>query len=99
MPPQDDRHENQVFEQPRHEGSLLNAPIKVDHLTKIYGNGNIAIRNNSFSVPEGEIFGLLGPNGAGKSTSFNIITAAVPKTNGSVQLFSQEVNKGIMTIF
>ena len=48
---------------------------------------------------EGEIFGLLGPNGAGKSTTFNIITAALPKTSGSVQLFNEEVNRGIMTIF
>ena len=37
-------------------------------------------------VEEGEMFGLLGPNGAGKSTTFNIMTAAIPKTAGSVRL-------------
>jgi len=42
-----------VYEHPRNEGSALAAPIKVDHLTKIYGNGNMAIRNNSFWVSEG----------------------------------------------
>jgi ABC-type multidrug transport system ATPase subunit len=61
----------------------------VENLTKVYGNGYMAIRNNSFVVRQGEIFGLLGPNGAGKSTTFNIITAALPKTSGSVQLFNQ----------
>jgi ATP-binding cassette subfamily A (ABC1) protein 3 len=71
----------------------------VSRLSKIYGNGKVAIRDNSFCVGEGEIFGLLGPNGAGKSTSFNIITAALPKSSGSVKLFDQEVNKGIMSIF
>ena len=29
---------------------MANAPIKVEHLTKVYGNGHQAIRNNSFSV-------------------------------------------------
>lgn len=29
---------------------------------------------------------LLGPNGAGKSTTFNIMTAAIPKTSGSIKL-------------
>jgi ATP-binding cassette subfamily A (ABC1) protein 3 len=51
-------------------------------LYKVYSNGFTAIKNNSFSVDGGEIFGLLGPNGAGKSTTFNIITAALSKTSG-----------------
>ena len=79
--------------------SFVNAPIKISRLTKIYGNGKLAIRDNSFSVGEGEIFGLLGPNGAGKSTSFNIVTAAIPKTYGTVKLFGEEINRGIMDIF
>ena len=62
----------------------VNFPIRIENLTKIYGNGYMAIRSNSFTVKQGEIFGLLGPNGAGKSTTFNIITAALPKTSGSV---------------
>ncbi len=66
-----------------------NYPIKIENLTKVYGNGYMAIRNNSIVVKQGEIFGLLGPNGAGKSTTFNIMTAALPKTSGSVKLFDQ----------
>lgn len=49
----------------------------------------MAVKNNSIVVKQGEIFGLLGPNGAGKSTTFNIMTAALPKTSGSVKLFNQ----------
>jgi len=30
--------------------------------------------------------GLLGPNGAGKSTSFNILTALIPRSMGSVSI-------------
>jgi ABC-type multidrug transport system ATPase subunit len=65
-------------------------------LYKKYGNGFLAIRNNSFSVRKGEIFGLLGPNGAGKSTTFNIVTAAIPKTSGDVKILQQMVTNGVM---
>ena len=61
-------------------------PIIVDSLYKKYPNGFVAIRDNSFIVDKGETFGLLGPNGAGKSTTFNILTAAIPKTHGKVML-------------
>lgn len=71
----------------------------MENLYKKYSNGHIAIRNNSFSVKKGEIFGLLGPNGAGKSTTFNIITAAIPKTSGIVRILGHEVNKGINEIY
>lgn len=53
----------------------------------------------SFGVQNGQIFGLLGPNGAGKSTTFNIATALIPKTSGSVFLKNHELKSGLMTIF
>lgn len=59
----------------------------------------MAIRDNSFSVKKGEIFGLLGPNGAGKSTTFNIVTAALSKTSGEVKILNEQINNGIMDIF
>jgi ATP-binding cassette subfamily A (ABC1) protein 3 len=68
-------------------------------LYKKYSNGFIAIRDNSFSVKKGEIFGLLGPNGAGKSTTFNIVTAALSKTSGTVKILNNNIDNGIMDIF
>lgn len=59
----------------------------------------MAIRDNSFSVKKGEIFGLLGPNGAGKSTTFNIVTAALSKTSGTVKILNNSIDNGIMGIF
>lgn len=58
----------------------------MNDLYKKYPNGFVAVRDNSFIIEKGETFGLLGPNGAGKSTTFNILTAAIPKTFGSVKL-------------
>jgi len=74
-------------------------PIRALDLVKVYDNGYKAVRNVTFGVPNGQIFGLLGPNGAGKSTTFNILTAALSKTGGSVQLLGKEVNKHIPEVY
>ncbi|MEB3248941.1 MAG: ATP-binding cassette domain-containing protein, partial [Merismopediaceae bacterium] len=41
--------------------------VLVEHLQKRYGTVT-AVKDISFAVQPGEIFGLLGPNGAGKTT-------------------------------
>jgi len=57
--------------------------ISVKDLSKNYGSF-AAVKNISFDVYEGEIFGLLGPNGAGKSTTLEIIETLRDKTSGEV---------------
>src|SRR5213076_2855641 len=41
-----------------------------------------ALRNVSFEIAEGEIFGLIGPNGAGKTTLIKIIATLIQPTSG-----------------
>ena len=57
--------------------------IKVKGISKSYGNVE-ALKNISFSVKKGEIFGLLGPNGAGKSTTINILNTLLSPGKGDV---------------
>lgn len=57
--------------------------ISVKNLQKKYGDFT-AVKDISFDVQEGEIFGLLGPNGAGKSTTLEIIETLRDKTSGEV---------------
>lgn len=57
--------------------------ISVKNLRKNYGIFE-AVKDISFDVSEGEIFGLLGPNGAGKSTTLEIMETLRQKTSGEV---------------
>ena len=45
-----------------------------------------AVKNLSFSVRKGEIFGLLGANGAGKSTTFRMLCGLLPASGGTLQV-------------
>ena len=52
-----------------------------------------ALKNVSFSVGKGEIFGLLGPNGAGKTTIMNIILGLLVQDYGTVKVFGKDLLK------
>jgi ABC-2 type transport system ATP-binding protein len=54
--------------------------IEVQDLTKKYGDLT-AVRNLSFKVEPGKIWGLLGPNAAGKTTTMRILTGYLPATS------------------
>lgn len=52
--------------------------------------GRPVLREVSFSVGEGEIFGLLGPSGAGKTTLVKILTGQLVQTGGDALLFGRD---------
>jgi len=56
--------------------------IEVTNLSKSYGKVE-AVRDVSFAVCPGEIYGLLGPNGAGKSTTIHILSGLVAASAGT----------------
>ena len=59
--------------------------IRVDHLTKYYGE-RLAVDNISFNVEKGEIVGLLGPNAAGKTTTMRMLTGFLMPTKGNAYI-------------
>ncbi len=65
--------------------------IEVQKLRKTYriskGKELEAVKDVSFDVYKGEVFGILGPNGAGKTTALEIIECIRPQTSGSVAVF------------
>lgn len=63
----------------------MNNTICVKHLSKSYGALQ-AVKNLSFSVSSGSVFGLLGANGAGKSTAIECILGTKPYDKGTVHI-------------
>ncbi|GKU26539.1 ABC transporter ATP-binding protein [Clostridium folliculivorans] len=59
--------------------------LEVSGLTKIYNNGR-GVKNISFQVAKGEIFGFLGPNGAGKTTVMKSIVGLNNFQSGEVKI-------------
>ena len=64
--------------------------IEVQNLVKKYGN-HTAVKNISFKVDSGKIYGFLGPNGAGKSTTMNIMTGCLAATDGKVIINGHDI--------
>jgi ABC-2 type transport system ATP-binding protein len=64
--------------------------IEVEHLTKKYGD-LVAVRDLSFKVEKGSIWGLLGPNAAGKTTTMRILTGYLPATEGQARIAGYDV--------
>jgi ABC-2 type transport system ATP-binding protein len=59
--------------------------IRARHLTHRYGDREV-IRDVSFHVRKGEIFGFIGPNGAGKTTTIRIMSTLMEPTSGRVEI-------------
>ncbi len=64
--------------------------IEVEHLTKKYGD-LVALKDLSFKVEEGKIWGLLGPNKAGKTTTMRILTGYLPANEGKASVAGYDV--------
>ena len=64
--------------------------IKVEHLTKYYGDF-LAVDDLSFEIDEGHVYGFLGPNGAGKTTTMNIMTGCLSATSGRVEVGGYDI--------
>jgi branched-chain amino acid transport system ATP-binding protein len=62
----------------------------VENVSKSF-RGLRAVRDASFTVPEGDINGLIGPNGAGKTTIFNIIAGVYAPDSGKVLFNNKEI--------
>jgi manganese/iron transport system ATP-binding protein len=69
--------------------------IAVEGITVTYRNGHTALRDASFSIPQGTITALVGVNGSGKSTLFKAIMGFVPLAAGRVSLFGEPAGRAL----
>lgn len=66
--------------------------VEFRNLTKFYGK-SLGVRDLSFSVEPGEVFGFLGPNGAGKTTAMRVLMGLIAPTSGTACVFGVDVTK------
>lgn len=66
--------------------------VSVRQISKSYGSVQ-ALKDISFDVKPGEIFGLIGPDGSGKTTLFRILTTLVLADKGEARVCGYEVMK------
>lgn len=68
--------------------------IEVKNLVYQYPrNNNPTVKDISFKINEGEIFGFLGPNGAGKSTTQKILIKLLSGYNGEIKILNTDLKK------
>ena len=67
----------------------MNDSILISNLTKKFKD-KTALKEISFSISSGEIFGFLGPSGAGKTTTINLLTGQLPPDEGEVKILGKD---------
>ena len=84
-------------------------PLEVSHLSKSFGGGRPlpwrpakaaleAVRDVSFQVQRGEIYGIIGANGSGKSTLVRIVSTLLTPDAGSVRVFGHDVQRDELAV-
>lgn len=66
--------------------------VEINHLVKHFGKFE-AVKDVSFDVYRGDVFGFLGPNGAGKSTTIRSMLSLIRPTSGELKLFGKDLAK------
>ncbi|QED46339.1 adenosylcobinamide amidohydrolase [Cytobacillus dafuensis] len=64
--------------------------LSVQQLTGGY-SGDSIIKNVSFEIDKGELFGILGPNGSGKTTLLKMISGILPYSSGKIELIEKSL--------
>src|SRR5438477_4417071 len=68
------------------------AEIVLDHLTKRFPDGSLAVDDFNLNIADGEFVILVGPSGCGKSTTLNMIAGLEDITEGELRIGGQVVN-------
>jgi ABC-2 type transport system ATP-binding protein len=68
----------------------MNALLAVRDLSKTFGDFK-AVKNLSFTVNEGDVYGFLGQNGAGKSTTLRMLLKLIRPNTGEIKFFGKKI--------
>ncbi len=65
--------------------------LKIEHLTKVYPNGTVALNDVSFEVKDGEFLVIIGLSGSGKSTLLRCINRLIDPTEGKITMDDEDI--------
>jgi phosphonate transport system ATP-binding protein len=65
--------------------------LKIEHLTKVYPNGTVALKDVSFEVKDGEFLVIIGLSGSGKSTLLRCINRLIDPTEGKITMDDEDI--------
>jgi len=66
--------------------------LQINNLSKNYGNLQ-AVKDVSFNVNKGDVYGILGPNGSGKTTTLAVVLGILNANGGNYQWFDEPFSK------
>jgi branched-chain amino acid transport system ATP-binding protein len=70
----------------------MEALLETAGLSRAFG-GLVAVRDVTFSLPEGAREALIGPNGAGKTTFINLLTGVLPPSSGTIRFAGEDISR------
>jgi ABC-2 type transport system ATP-binding protein len=77
-------------QQPKNSADSDEKVIEVNHVKRKFGDF-FAVKDVTFDVKRGEVFGLLGANGAGKTTTFRMICGLLPASEGFLKVAGRDL--------
>lgn len=93
---------------PQRRQASSDKAIVAEHLCKVFNvtkgvlrrtkNQVVAVKDVSFEVGYGELFGLVGPNGAGKTTTIKMLTTMLIPTSGTATVLGYDIQKDVTEI-
>lgn len=70
--------------------------LKVEKISKVFNSGDTkvnAVKDVTFTAPEGQFASIIGPSGSGKSTLLSILGALEKPTSGSIEVDDKDITK------